>query len=121
MSSENIIKIQNLKQEYITGTIDKNGNPSFKSLDALIKEYNIPASTIYRSSSLGNWKSQRKSYQDKTYKLHLSNAVAKNQMNEIITIILVKAKQMLVHKNLNSKDLLLLTQTIKMCKQNLND
>jgi hypothetical protein len=42
-------------------------------------------------------------------------------MNEIITIILVKAKQMLVHKNLNSKDLLLLTQTIKMCKQNLND
>tara|TARA_R110000868_G_scaffold113512_1_gene304558 strand:- start:750 stop:929 length:180 start_codon:yes stop_codon:yes gene_type:complete len=41
--------------------------------------------------------------------------------NEIIKIILVKAKQMLVHKNLNSKDLLLLTQTIKMCKQNLND
>tara|TARA_R110002126_G_scaffold435_1_gene3022 strand:- start:46 stop:411 length:366 start_codon:yes stop_codon:yes gene_type:complete len=121
MSTENIIKIQNLKEEYIMGAIDDDGNYFFKSLDTLIKEYNIPASTVYRRSSIDNWKSERKSYQDKTYKLHLSNAVAKNQMNEIIKIILVKAKKMLENKNLDSKDLLLLIETVEMCKQNLND
>ena len=42
-------------------------------------------------------------------------------MNEIIKIILVKEKKMLENKNLNSKDLLLLTETVEMCKQNLND
>ena len=40
-------------------------------------------------------------------------------MNEIINIILNKAKKMLEQENLNSKDLFILTKTVEMCKQNL--
>tara|TARA_B100000497_G_C7511896_1_gene311761 strand:+ start:296 stop:679 length:384 start_codon:yes stop_codon:yes gene_type:complete len=123
-STKNISKIQNLKKEYITGTIDKNGNSIFNSLDYLIKNHNMSSSTVYRYSSAENWKTKRKSYIDRTHKLYLSNTLVKNQMNEIITIILIKAKKMLEDKNLNSDDLFVLTETVKMCKENfkgLND
>jgi len=84
----------------------------------------MASSTVYRNSSKENWKTMRKSYIDRTHKLYLSNTLVKNQMNEIITIILIKAKKMLEDKNLNSDDLFVLTETVKMCKDNfkgLND
>jgi len=119
MSTSNIDKLENIKKEYITGTTDKNGNFSYRSLDYLIDKYNMASSTVYRHSSKDNWKIQRNTYKDKTHKLYLSNTLAKNKMNEIINIILNKAKKMLEQENLNSEDLFILTETVEMCKQNL--
>ena len=119
MSAKNIDKLENIKKEYITGIIDNNGNSSYKSLDYLIDKYKMASATVYRYSSKDNWKIKRNTYRDKTHKLYLSNTLAKTQMNEIIKIILYKTKKMLEKENLNSKDLFILTETVEMCKQNL--
>lgn len=114
-------KLENIKREYITGTIDENGISSCKSLDFLIKKYNMAPATVYRHSSVDNWKVQRKDYQLKIHKLYLSNTMAKNQMNETIILILNKTKKILNQKNFDAKELYHLTETIKMCKENLEE
>jgi hypothetical protein len=45
MSLKNSQNIENLKYEYIYGSIFSDGRRSFKSLDNLIKEYQLAAST----------------------------------------------------------------------------
>lgn len=77
--------------------------------------------TVYRHSSVDNWKVQRKDYQLKIHKLYLSNTMAKNQMNETIILILNKTKKILNQKNFDAKELYHLTETIKMCKENLEE
>lgn len=104
-------RLDAIKQEYIIGNI---------SLDSLIKKYNMPSATVYRHSSKDNWKKQREEYRIITYKLYFSKAVAKDKMNELIIIILDKAKKILHEKRFNAKELYYLTETIKMCKENLN-
>ena len=47
--------IEDLKHEYIYGSIYKDGRRSFKSLDNLIKEFELSPSTIYRRSSKEQW------------------------------------------------------------------
>ena len=59
MSLKNSQNIDNLKYEYIYGSVHSDGRRSFKSLDNLIKEHQLAASTIYRRSSKELWKDQR--------------------------------------------------------------
>ena len=55
MSLKNSQTIEDLKNEYIYGSIYKDGRRSFKSLDNLIKEFELSPSTIYRRSSKEQW------------------------------------------------------------------
>lgn len=105
-------KLELIKQEYVTSNI---------SLDSLIKKYNMSSATVYRHSSKDNWKSQREEFRIITYKLYFSKAVAKDKMNHLIIIILDKAKKILDEKRFNAKELYHLTETIKMCKDNLKN
>lgn len=59
MSLKNSQTIEDLKHEYIYGSVHKDGRRSFKSLDNLIKEFGLSPSTIYRRSSKEQWKDQR--------------------------------------------------------------
>ena len=62
MSLKNSSNLDNLKYEYIYGSIHKDGRRSFRSLDNLIKDYELAASTVYRHSSKEQWKDQRISF-----------------------------------------------------------
>ena len=59
MSLKNSQTIEDLKHEYIYGSVLEDGRRSFKSLDNLIKEFELSPSTIYRRSSKEQWKDQR--------------------------------------------------------------
>ena len=50
MSLKNSQNIENLKHEYIYGSIHEDGRRSFRSLDNLIKEFELAAATIYTVS-----------------------------------------------------------------------
>ena len=62
MSLKNSQNIESLKHEYVYGSIHTDGKRSFKSLDNLIKQYQLAAATIYRRSSKELWKNQRLSF-----------------------------------------------------------
>ena len=50
MSLKNSQNIENLKHEYIYGSIHKDGRRSFRSLDNLIKEFELAAATYFDST-----------------------------------------------------------------------
>ena len=58
MSLKNNSNLDNLKYEYIYGSIHKDARRSFRSLDNLIKEYELATYTVYRHSSKEQWKDQ---------------------------------------------------------------
>tara|TARA_B100001250_G_C19492998_1_gene653949 strand:- start:244 stop:732 length:489 start_codon:yes stop_codon:yes gene_type:complete len=129
MSLKNSQNIESLKHEYIYGSIDADGKRSFKSLDNLIKQYQLAAATIYRRSSKELWKNQRLSF-----KSELSEEIKKAKKNDIVndiqfiqnkatnglSLILDKAIDCLEKgKPINPRGLYNLTQTIIACSRNL--
>ena len=62
MSLKNSQTIEDLKHKYIYGSVHKDGRRSLKSLDNLIKKFELSPSTIYRRSSKERysllWRSQ---------------------------------------------------------------
>tara|TARA_Y100001935_G_scaffold225516_1_gene202640 strand:+ start:101 stop:580 length:480 start_codon:yes stop_codon:yes gene_type:complete len=129
MSLKNSQNIESLKHEYIYGSIHADGKRSFKSLDNLIKQYQLAAATIYRRSSKELWKNQRLSF-----KSELSEEIKKAKKNDIVndiqfiqnkatnalSLTLDKAIDYLEkEKSINPRGFYNLTQTIIACSKNL--
>ena len=129
MSLKNSQAIEDLKHEYIYGSIHKDGRRSFKSLDNLIKQHQLAAATIYRRSSKESWKDQRIAF-----RTELSEEIKKAKKHDIIndiqfiqnkatnglSLILDKAIDCLhKDKSINPRGLYNLTQTIIACSRNL--
>ena len=89
MSLKNGQTIENLKHEYIYCSVNKDGRRSFKSLDNLIKEFELSPSTIYRRSSKEQWKDQRIAF---TAELSEANK---------------KARKLILHQNISLIQLLM--------------
>ena len=128
MSLKNSQAIEDLKHEYIYGSVHKDGRRSFKSLDNLIKQFELSPSTIYRRSSKEQWKDQRIAF-----RAELSEEIKKARKHDIINdiemihnkatqgllLILDKAINCLDNQILKPRDLHNLTQTIIACYKNL--
>ena len=128
MSLKNSQTIEDLKHEYIYGSVHKDGRRSFKSLDNLIKEFELSPSTIYRRSSKEQWKDQRIAY-----RAELSEEIKKARKHDIVndiemihnkatqglSLILDKAINCLNNESINPRGLFNLTQTIIACYKNL--
>jgi len=128
MSLKNSQTIEDLKHEYIYGSVHKDGRRSFKSLDNLIKEYELAASTVYRHSSKEQWKDQRI-----VFRAELSEEIKKARKHDIVndielihnkattglSLILDKAINCLNNETINPRGLYNLTQTIIACYKNL--
>ena len=129
MSMKNSQNIDNLKYEYIYGSIHSDGRRSFKSLDNLIKQHKLAAATIYRRSSKESWKDQRIAF-----RAELSEEIKKAKKHDIVnniqfiqnkatsgfSLILDKAIDCLhKDKSINPRGLYNLTQTIIACSRNL--
>jgi hypothetical protein len=84
MSLKNSSNPNNLKHEYIYGSIHKNGRRSFRSLDNLIKEYELAASTVYRYSSKEQWKDQRIAF-----RAELSEEIKKARKHDIFVSLTI--------------------------------
>ena len=129
MSLKNSQNIENLKHEYIYGSNHNDGKRSFKSLDNLIKEYQLAASTIYRRSSKELWKDQQISFRaelseeiKKAKKHNIVNDIKfiQNKATSGLSLILDKAIDCLEkEKSINPRGLYNLTQTIVACSRNL--
>lgn len=126
---KNSQNIDNLKYEYIYGSVHGDGRRSFKSLDSLIKQHQLAAATIYRRSSKESWKDQRIAF-----RAELSEEIKKAKKHDIIndiqfiqnkatnglSLILDKAIDCLnKDKSINPRGLYNLTQTIIACSRNL--
>jgi hypothetical protein len=129
MSLKNSQAIENLKHEYIYGSVHKDGRRSFKSLDNLIKEFELSPSTIYRRSSKEQWKDQRIAFRaelseeiKKAKKYDIVNDIQfiQNKATNGLSLVLNKAIDCL-HKDpsINPRGLYNLTQTIIACSRNL--
>ena len=129
MSLKNSRTIEDLKHEYIHGSVHKDGRRSFKSLDNLIKEFGLSPSTIYRRSSKEQWKDQRIAFRaelseeiKKVKKYDIVNDIQfiQNKATNGLSLILDKAIDRL-HKDIsmNPRGLYNLTQTIIACSRNL--
>src|SRR6056300_24938 len=128
MSLRNSQTIEDLKHEYIYGSVHKDGRRRFKSLDNLIKEFKLSPSTIYRHSSKEQWKDQRIAF-----RAELSEEIKKARKHDIVndiemihnkatqglSLILDKAINCLDNQILKPRDLHNLTQTIIACYKNL--
>ena len=128
MSLKNSQSIEDLKNEYIYGSVHNDGRPSFKSLDNLIKEFELSPSTIYRRSSKEQWKDQRIAFRaelseeiKKTRKHDIVNDIEMihNKATQGLSLILDKAINCLDNQILKPRDLHNLTQTIIACYKNL--
>ena len=84
MSLKNSSNPNNLKREYIYGSIHKNGRRSFRSLDNHIKEYELAASTVYRYSSKEQWKDQRIAF-----RAELSEEIKKARKHDIFVSLTI--------------------------------
>ena len=82
MSSKNSSNLDNLKYEYVYGSVHKDGRRSFKSLDKLINEFELAAATIYRHSSKESWKDQRVAF-----RAELSEEIKKAKKYDIVNDI----------------------------------
>ena len=129
MSLKNSQTIEDLKNEYIYGSVHKDGRRSFKSLDNLIKEFVLAPSTIYRHSSKESWKDHRIAFRaelseeiKKAKKYDIVNDIQfiQNKATSGLSLILDKAIECL-HKDtsMNPRGLYNLTQTIIACSRNL--
>jgi len=49
-----------IRNEYVHGYINDKGQRVMPTIDALIKQYNVPASSTYRASSQEGWKQSKK-------------------------------------------------------------
>ncbi len=129
MSMKNSQNIDNLKYEYIYGSIHSDGRRSFKSLDNLIKQHQLAAATIYRRSSKESWKNQRIAFRaelseeiKKAKKYDIVNDIQfiQNKATNGLSLILDKAIDCLnKDKSINPRGLYNLTQTIIACSRNL--
>jgi len=129
MSLKNSQNIDNLKYEYIYGSVHSNGRRSFKSLDNLIKQHQLAAATIYRRSSKESWKDQRIAFRSelseeikKAKKHDIVNDIQfiQNKATNGLSLILDKAIDCLdKDKSINPRGLYNLTQTIIACSRNL--
>ena len=128
MSLKNSQTIEDLKHEYIYGSVHKDGRRSFKSLDNLIKEFELSPSTIYRRSSKESWKDQRIAFRaelsediKKARKHDIVNDIKMihNKATQGLSLILDKAINCLDNQILKPRDLHNLTQTIIACYKNL--
>ena len=129
MSMKNSQNIDNLKYEYIYGSVHSDGRRSFKSLDNLIKQHQLAAATIYRRSSKESWKDQRIAFRSELSE-EIKKAKKHNIVNDIqfiqnkatngLSLILDKAIDCLhKDKSINPRGLYNLTQTIIACSRNL--
>lgn len=128
MSLKNRSILDNLKYEYIYGSIHKDGRRSFKSLDNLIKTFELAPSTVYRHSSIEKLRDQRIAF-----RAELSEEIKKARKHDIVndielihnkatqglSLILDKAIDCLEKQILKPRDLYNLTQTIIACYKNL--
>jgi PII-like signaling protein len=129
MSLKNSQAIEDLKHEYIYGSVHDDGRRSFKSLDNLIKQHQLAAATIYRCSSKESWKNQRIAF-----RAELSEEIKKAKKHDIVndiqfiqnkatiglSLILDKAISCLQKdKSINPRGLYNLAQTIITCSRNL--
>lgn len=55
-----------LKEEYIYGTINEDGQIQFLSYNKLAEKHNVHVSAIKKAGTAGNWTSKRKDYRTKT-------------------------------------------------------
>lgn len=53
---------ETIRNEYVHGYINDNGQRVMPTLDDLIDKYNAASSTIYRASSQDQWKQQKKEF-----------------------------------------------------------
>ena len=53
---------ETIRNEYVHGYINENGQRVMPTLDDLIDKYNAASSTIYRASSQDQWKQQKKEF-----------------------------------------------------------
>ena len=53
---------ETIRNEYVHGYINENGQRVMPTLDDLIDKYNAASSTIYRASSQDQWKKQKKEF-----------------------------------------------------------
>ncbi len=129
MSLKNSQYRESLKHEYIFGTIHEDGRRSFRSLDSLIKQYDLAPATIYRSSAKEQWRKQRLAF-----KAELSEEIKQARKHDIVndiqfiqnkatqglSLILDKAIAYLETDNaINPRGLFNLSQTIIACSRNL--
>ena len=56
---------EDIRDQYIYGILKDSGERIMPTLDELIKKHNVPSSTVYRVSSMEEWKLQRKQFQNK--------------------------------------------------------
>ena len=129
MSLKNSQTIEDLKHEYIYGSVHKDGRRSFRSLDYLIKEFELSPSTIYRRSSKEQWKDQRIAFRaelseeiKKAKKYDIVNDIhfIQNKATSGLSLILDKAMECLnKDTSMNPRGLYNLTQTIIACYKNL--
>jgi hypothetical protein len=89
MSLKSSSNLNNLKHEYIYGSIHKDGRRSFRSLDNLIKEYELAASTVYRYSSKEQWKDQRIAF-----RAELSEEIKKARKHDIFVSLTISKMDM---------------------------
>jgi hypothetical protein len=129
LSLKNSQAIEDLKHEYIYGSVHKDGRRCFKSLDNLIKNFKLSPSTIYRRSSKEQWKDQRIAFRaelseeiKKAKKYDIVNDIhfIQNKATNGLSLILDKAIDYL-HKDpsINPRGLFNLSQTIIACSRNL--
>ena len=128
MSSKNSSSIDNLKHEYIYGSIHKDGRRSFKSLDNLIKTFELAPSTVYRHSSKDKWRHQRIAFRSelseeikeaRKHDIFNDIELIHNKATQGLSLILDKAISCLEKQVLKPRDLYNLTQTVIACYKNL--
>ena len=89
MSLKNSSNPNNLKHEYIYGSIHKDCRRSFRSLDNLIKECELAASTVYRYPSKEQCKDQRIAF-----RAELSEEIKKARKHDIFVSLTISKMDM---------------------------
>ena len=56
---------ESIRNEYVHGYLNEAGQRIMPTIDDLIKQYNVPASSTYRASSKEGWKQQKKEFLSK--------------------------------------------------------
>jgi len=117
-------KIEKLKHEYIFGTPNPDGTISFYTLDELIKQYQVPSSTVYRKSAKEAWTKERKEYKsnvqkkiglEKTRQLTQQIEMPQNKIIESLDLIMLRALDILRNEKTSARELLTLSKTIIIC------
>ena len=88
-------KKEQIRNEFVQGTVDEDGNRTYPKIEDLIKKFSVAKSTLYRVAQNEEWKISRerfqKELQTKLDNERIKNLTEENKKIDITSINLAKA------------------------------